>query len=132
MCDTSVFCVIFILAWKVLTVSVTIYLKIPSEWENCKKSCLFLKKFVICEISIFLLLFGNLTRNKLMFEFSLAFPMLKIYIGAIVFSMKKCLLLFHDIIYRRVWSTFFSKVYVLFSQNISLSYFFGLLTVRNN
>ena len=51
----------------------------------------------------------NLTRNKLMFEFSLVSPTLKMYIDAIAFSMKECLLLFHDIIYRRVWSTFFPK-----------------------
>ena len=44
-----------------------------------------------------------------MFEFSLVSPMLKMYIDAIAFSMKECLLLFHDIIYRRVWSTFFPK-----------------------
>ena len=121
MCDTFVFCVIFLLPWKVTTLSVTTYLKVPSEWENCKKSCLFLKKSVICEISIFLLLFGTLTRNKLIFEFSIVFPMLKLYADAIVFSMKECLLLFHDIIYKRVWSTFFSKICVLFFQNISLS-----------
>ena len=53
---------------------------------------------------------GLSTRNKLVFEFSLVFPMLKIYIGAIVFSMKECLLLFHDIIYIRVWPTFSSKI----------------------
>ena len=53
---------------------------------------------------------GLSTRNKLIFEFSLVFPMLKIYIEAIVFSMKESLLLFHDIIYIRVWSTFSSKI----------------------
>ena len=53
---------------------------------------------------------GLSTRNKLIFEFSLVFPMLKIHIEAIVFSMKESLLLFHDIIYIRVWSTFSSKI----------------------
>ena len=56
-----------------------------------------------------------------MFEFSLVSPMLKMYIDAIAFSMKECLLLFHDIIYRRVWFTFFSKIHDLFFQNISSS-----------
>ena len=115
MCDTFVFCVIFILAWKVTTVSVTIYLKIPSEWENCKKKLSFYEEILYMQnFYFFLLLFGNLTRNKLIFEFSLVFPMLKIYREAIVFSMKESLLLFHHIIYRRVWSSFSSKKYVLF------------------
>ena len=59
-----------------------------------------------------------------MFEFSLVSPMLKMYIDSIAFSMKESLLLFHDIIYRRVWSTFFPKYTIFFFQNISLSYFF--------
>ena len=122
MCDTFVFCVIFILAWKVTTVSVTIYLKIPSEWENCKKKLSFYEEIPYMQnFYFFLLLFGNLTRNKLIFEFSLVFPMLKIYIEATVFSMKESLLLFHHIIYRRVWSTFFPKYTFFFFQNISLS-----------
>ena len=49
-----------------------------------------------------------------MFEFSLVSPMLKIYIDAITFGMKECLLLCLDIIYRRVRSTFSSKINVLF------------------
>ena len=57
---------------------------------------------------------GLLTRNKLIFEFSMVFPMLKIYIDAITFGMKECLLLCLDIIYRKVRSTFSSKIYVLF------------------
>ena len=64
---------------------------------------------------------GLSTRNKLIFEFSLVSPMLKMYIDAIAFSMKECLLLFHDIIHRRVWSTFFPKYTIFFFQNISLS-----------
>ena len=66
----------------------------------------------------------------MMFEFSLVSPMLKMYIDSIAFSMKECLLLFHDIKYRRVWSTFFQNIRSFFSKYLFELFFFGLRTAK--
>ena len=54
----------------------------------------------------------------------MVFPMLKMYKDPIVFSMKEYLFFFFMISYIEEFGLLFSKIYVLFFQNISLSYFF--------
>ena len=84
--------------------------------EKIEKSCLYLTKFVIWEISFFLLLFDNLTRNKLIFEFSLVFLMLNILIEAIVFGMENAGFFFIRSYIEELGLIFLTKYTFIFSK----------------